>query len=119
MSDTTEIGVLLLDQASGSQVGFIQFDASGMLVYKVIKMGLHVFAFKPIDQLLNGQWTHEPLYKKHASLLDENKKLPREILEQEANSCADFLNRLESAPMLGSHMVKAQVVDASSKRLPC
>src|SRR6266516_1550761 len=80
------IGVLFLDKASGTQIGFIKFDSSGMLVYQMIKTGMHVFAFKPIDVLLN-QWTKEPLYKKHAKFLKENSKLPDKILEQEANSC--------------------------------
>jgi hypothetical protein len=54
--------------------------------------------------------TTQPLYKKHANLMDKNKKLPDEILEQEANSCADFLNSLESPPTMGIDPVKAQVV---------
>jgi len=110
MPDTTGIGVLLLDQASGSQIGFIKFDPSGTLVYQVIKAGLHVFAFKPIDKLLNGQWRKEPLYKTHAGLLNEAKMLPEEILEEEANACMVFLNSLETPLMLGDTLVKAQVI---------
>jgi|ABSR01.1.fsa_nt_gi hypothetical protein len=109
----SEIGVLFIDKASGSQIGFIKFDSSGVLVYQMIKPGMHVFAFKPIDHLLN-QWIKEPLYKKHAKLLEENSKLPDEILEQEANSCADFLNSLESPLSLGGHSVKAQMVHTES-----
>ena len=85
-----------------------------MLVYQIIKAGLHVFAFKPINKLLSEQWMMEPLYEKHAGLLDENKKLPDEILEEEAKSCADFLNSLESPLMLGSYAVKAQLVHVQS-----
>jgi hypothetical protein len=106
----SEVGVLLVDATSGEQIGFIKFDASGMLVYQVIKAGLHVFAFKPINRLLSEQWIKEPLYKKHASLLDADKKLPEEVLEQEANSCAEFLNSLESPLMLGGSTVRAEVV---------
>jgi len=116
MSDTTETGVLLSDVTNGTKIGFIRFASSGMLVYQVIKAGLHVFAFKPIDRLLNEQWRQEPLYKKHASFLDENKKLPEEILKQEANSCADFLNALERPLMLGGNIVEAQVVFVDSAR---
>ena len=68
---------------------------------------MHVFAFKPIDRLLNDQWLKEPLYKKHATSMDENSKLPHEILEREANNCADFLNSLESPLMLGGYLVEA------------
>jgi len=103
------IGVLFVDKASGAQIGFIKFDSSGMLVYQMIKIGMHVFAFKPIDLLMN-QWIKEPLYKKHAKLLEKNSKLPDEILEQEANGCADFLNSLDRPLNLGGHAVKAQMV---------
>ncbi len=109
----SEIGVLFIDTASGAQIGFIKFDSSGMLVYQMIKTGMHVFAFKPIDLLMN-QWIKEPLYKKHAKLLKENSKLPDEIREQEANSCADFLNSLESPLKLGGYSVKAQMVHAET-----
>jgi hypothetical protein len=102
-------GVLFMDKASGAQIGFIKFDSSGMLVYQMIKTGMHVFAFKPIDLLLN-QWIKEPLYKKHAKLLEEKSKIPDEILVQEANSCSDFLNSLESPLKLGGYSVKAQMV---------
>ena len=110
MSDTSVIGVLLVDKADGSQIGFIKFDSSGMLIYQMIKAGMHVFAFKPIDRLLNDQWLKEPLYKKHATSMDENSKLPHEILEREANNCADFLNSLESPLMLGGYLVEALAV---------
>jgi hypothetical protein len=114
MASTANISVLLRDKTSGTQIGFIKFDASGILVYQVIEIGLHIFAFKPIDLLLNGQWMQEPLYKTHAGLLDEDKKLPEGILVQSAESCAKFLNSLETPVMLGSHVVKAQVVNVAS-----
>jgi hypothetical protein len=104
-----------MDKTSGAQIGFIKFDSSGMFVYHVIETGLHVFAFKPIDRLLNGQWIQEPLYKTYAGLLDENKKLPDGILVRSAESCANFLNSLESPLMLGSHDVKAQLVNVASE----
>jgi len=104
------IGVLFVDQASGAQIGFIQFNPSGLLGYRMIKADLHVFAFKPIDHLLGEQWNQDPLYEKHAQHLDENAELPDEILAQEASSCADFLNSLESPLMLGKYQVKAQRV---------
>lgn len=116
MANTLEISVLLLDTASRAAVGLIKFDTSGVLVYQSIQTGLHVFAFKPINELLSEEWLKEPLYKKHASLLDENQKLPEEILELEANSCADFLNTLESPVMLGDSSVEAQVVHVGSRR---
>ncbi|MBN1453647.1 MAG: hypothetical protein JW963_21710 [Anaerolineales bacterium] len=104
------IGVLFVDQASGAQIGFIQFNPSGLLGYRMIAADLHVFAFKPIDHLLEEQWNRDPLYEKHAQLLDDKLELPDEILVQEASSCADFLNSLESPLTLGSYTVKAQVV---------
>ena len=104
------IGVLLVDKASGAQIGFIQFNPSGLLGYRMIKADLHVFAFKPIDHLLGQQWNQDPLYEKHAQLLDEDAELPDEILVQEATSCADFLNSLESPLTLGKYTVKAQMV---------
>jgi hypothetical protein len=99
MASITNISVLLMDKTSGAQIGFIKFNSSGMLVYHVIETGLHVFAFKPIDRLLNGQWIQEPLYKTHVGLLDENKKLPDGVLLQSAESCANFLNSLEGPLM--------------------
>ena len=110
MANKLELGILLVDKASDAQIGFIKFDTSGMLVYQMIQAGMHVYAFKPIHKLLGEQWMKEPLYVKHAGLLDEDKKLPNEILEQEASSCADFLNSLEHPLMLGSYAVNAQVV---------
>jgi hypothetical protein len=110
MPDTSEIGVLLVDKGSSAPVGLIKFDASGVLVYQSIKTGLHVFAFKPINKLLSEHWMKEPLYKKHARLLDENKMLPEEVLEREADSCAEFLNSLESPLTLGGSAVKAELV---------
>ena len=104
------IGVLFLDQASGAQIGFIQFNPSGVLGYQMIKADLHVYAFKPIDHLLEAQWNKQPLYEKHAQRLDENSNLPDEILVKEATGCADFLNSLESPLTLGKYTVKAQVV---------
>ena len=115
MPDTSEIGVLLVDNDSGAQIGFIKFDPSGVLVYQIIKTGLHGFAFKPINKLLSEQWIKEPLYIKHAKLLAENPKLPNDILEQEANSCADFLNALASPLTLGGYIVKAHMVHVGSK----
>ena len=108
-----QIGVLLVDKVSGSQIGFIQFNSSGVMAYKMIKEGLHVFAFKPIDHLLN-EWDKEPLYEKYSKLLGENSKLPDEILMQEANSCANFLNSLEDPLKLGSYTVKAMKVPITS-----
>jgi len=105
-----EIGVLLVDESSGDQMGYVEFDPSGMLVYHKVKPEMHVYAFKGIDRILREEWATQPLYKKHAESLDENKKLPDEILEQEATACADFLNSLENPPMMGRYIVKAQVV---------
>jgi hypothetical protein len=110
MTDTEEIGVLLLDPVSAAQIGFIQFDPSGMLIYRVIQPGLNVNALRPIHQKLAEEWIKEPLYEKHASLLDENKKLPETTLEEEAKSCTDFLNHLDEPLRLGGTIVEAQVV---------
>ena len=118
MPDTLGLGVLLVDNASGAQIGLIKFDPSGMLVYQIIMTGLHVYAFKPINKLLSEQWIKEPLYMKHAKLLAENPKLPNDILEQEANSCADFLNALTGPLTLGGHNVKAYMVHFGSKDEP-
>jgi hypothetical protein len=71
---------------------------------------LHVYALKPIDQLLKERWNKEPLYVKHAQRLDENSNLPDEILVKEASSCAEFLNSLESPLMVGSYTVRVQMV---------
>jgi hypothetical protein len=110
MPDTSEIGVLLVDKRSSAPVGIIKFDASGVLVYQGIQTGVQVFAFQPIHKLLSDQWLKQPLYKKHASLLDEHKMLPEEVLEREADSCAAFLNSLKSPLTLGSSTVKARVI---------
>ena len=115
MARIMNISVLLLDKTSEAKIGFIKFDSSGVLVYQVIEKGLHVFAFKPIDHLLNGQWMQEPLYKTYAGLLDENKKLPDGILVKSAESCTNFLNSLDGPVMLGSHVVKAQLVNVVSE----
>ena len=108
-----QIGVLFVDKVSGSQIGFIQFNSSGVLAYKMIKEGLHVFAFRSIEPFIK-QWAKEPLYIKYAKLLEEKSKLPDEILMQEANSCANFLNSLESPLKLGSYTVEALRVPITS-----
>ena len=110
MPDTSEISVVLLDKGSSAAVGLIKFDYSGVLVYQIIKTGLHIFAFKPINKLLSEQWLKEPLYKKYADALDENEMLPERILVEEANSCADFLNSLKNPLMFGGRTVRARVV---------
>lgn len=107
------IGVLFIDKASEVQIGVIKFDPSGLLAYQMIQSGIHVFAFNSIDRLID-QWAKEPLYKKHAKSLGRNSKLPDKILEQEANSCADFLNSLASPLKLGGYAVKAQMVHSKS-----
>lgn len=108
------IGVILIDKTSEVQIGIIKFDSSGVLGYQMIQSGIHVFAFKSIDRLID-QWAKEPLYKKHAKSLGRNSKLPDKILEQEANSCADFLNSLASPLKLGSYAVRAQMVHSKSE----
>jgi hypothetical protein len=115
MSEISEIGVLLVDNATAAQIGLIKFDPSGVLVYQTIKTGLHVYAFKPINKLLSEEWMKEPLYIKHAKLLAETPKLPNDILEQEADSCAEFLNSLANPPTLGGNNVKAHKVHFGSK----
>jgi hypothetical protein len=116
MPDLSEIGVLLVDKASSAPVGLIKFDSSGVLVYQSIKRGLHAFAFQSIHTLLSEQWLKEPLYKKHANVLEENNMVPEQVLEQEADSCAEFLNTLEGPLMLGGTAVEAQVLHVSSRR---
>lgn len=37
-----EIGVLLLEPETEAQIGFIPLDPSGMLIFQIIKSGLHV-----------------------------------------------------------------------------
>jgi hypothetical protein len=110
MRGTSEIGVLLVDKTSDVQIGFIKFDPSGMLIYQNMKAGGHVYAFKPIDALLNKGWIKEPLYEKHAALLKDNPELPDEILEQEATSCAEFLNSQVKTVTLNGHPVKAHMI---------
>lgn len=115
MPDTSEIHVLLLDKTSRTKVGLIKFDSSGVLVYQSNRAALQVFAFKPINQLLSEQWLKEPLYKKYANVLDENKMLAERILVKEAHSCADFLNALEGPLVLGNSIVKAKAVFVRSR----
>jgi hypothetical protein len=105
------VGVLLIERENGSQVGFISFNPSGVLGYQVTREDLHVYVLKPIDKLLIN-WEKDPLYIKHANLLDENSNLPFEILEQEANSCADFLNSQEKPLQVGKYTVVARMVHA-------
>lgn len=110
MSEKTQIGGPLLETETRAQIGYIRFDPSGMLIYQLIKPGLHANEFKPIHHLLTTQWLSAPLYRKHASLLDENSKLPKDILLREANACASFLNNLEAPPRLGGSRVIARVI---------
>jgi hypothetical protein len=105
----SEIGVLFIDE-SKSQIGFIKFDSSGMLIYQMIKKGMHVFAFKSLEPIMT-QAIKEPLYKKYAELLKVNSKLPDKILEQEVKSCADFLNAMEGPLKLGSYTVRALMIN--------
>lgn len=109
-----EICVLLLEPETKAQIGLIRFDPSGMLIFQLIKPGLHVYALRPIHDLLANQWLRVPLYRKHARLLDNNKNLPEDVLMQEANDCASFLNNLETPPKLGENRVIAKAIHARS-----
>jgi hypothetical protein len=60
MSKKAEIGVLLLEPETEAQLGFIRFDSSGMLIYQVMKPDLHVYALRPIHDLLSNQWLSSP-----------------------------------------------------------
>jgi hypothetical protein len=110
MARKLNIGVLLVDTDSGVQIGVIKFDSSGMLIYQIVKPGVQWFAFKPIEGVLKEKWIKQPLYKKHAKLLDKNKNLPQKVLVQEAKSCSECLNSLKIPPKLGRYTVKAEMV---------
>jgi len=110
MARKLNIGVRLVDTDSGVQIGVIKFDSSGMLIYQIVKAGVQWFAFKPVESILKAKWMKQPLYRKHAKLLDKNKSLPQKILVQEAKSCAEYLNSLKTPPKLGRYTVKAQMV---------
>lgn len=51
----------------------------------------------------------EPLYVKHAMLLEKNPELPAGILEHEAQLFADTLNRKEPPFTVGKYTVKTEV----------
>ena len=110
MARKLNIGVLLVDTDSGTQIGLIKFDPSGMLIYQIVKAGVQWFAFKSIEAILKEKWLRKPLYKKHSKSMGRNKNLPQKILVLEAKSCAEYLNSLKAPPKLGRYVVKAQMV---------
>jgi hypothetical protein len=113
MPCTAKIGILLSDQTNGEPIGLIEFDPSGMLVTRVFQTnqeGLHVYALNPLVKLLGEHILKEPLYRKYAHLLKEKSALPADILEQEASSCADVLNRLGQPLTVGNFTIKAEMV---------
>jgi hypothetical protein len=109
MASIIYTAVNLYDKTSGAVLGIIRFDASGRLDYLPTKEAPES-AFQSIEDLLSEQWLKEPLYQRYASRLDESGKIPDEILVREADSCADFLNSLETPPMLSGHAVKARKI---------
>jgi hypothetical protein len=114
MPQSVRMAILLTTVASQEQVAVIELDPSGMLVFRVIRKGLHVFALKPLERLLRQHVFPEPLYVKHAQVLREQSRLPLAILEQEARACADVLNRLEQPLSMAGQPVKAEVVQYTS-----
>jgi hypothetical protein len=109
MRHTPKIGILFSDQNNRDKIGIIEFPPSGMLIFQIFE-GLHVFALKPLEKLLNEHFLKIPLYMKYADLLKEKPSLPMNILEQEAIVIADALNGLGQPLTVGKHIVKAEVV---------
>lgn len=107
---TEHTAVLLTDRATEQQVGLIVFAPSGMLVFRMIKKGLHVFALKPIERFLKQHGLDQPLYVKYADQMDAKQELPPEILLQESPACADAINRADPPRSVGGHTLAARVV---------
>ena len=92
MNCNYEIGVLLLANNDDTQMGVVVLDPGGMLVFRVIKTGLHYFAMKPIARYFEVDYTGEDLWKKYANILDQEGRIPDDILLQEARSLAEAMN---------------------------
>ncbi len=108
MALASQIGILLNEEESGVEVGWIEFTSSGVLALHYFQ-GRDVFALKPIERLLIENGLEEPLYVKYAELLEREPELPPRILKQEASQYADFLNRLVPPCKVRGKTVRASV----------
>jgi hypothetical protein len=110
MSDNSQIGILFVEEGSGEKIGIIKFDSSGLLVYQIMIPGTHPYGFKNIETRLKEGPIKEPLYLKHAKLMNESSKLPEEVLIREAKACADYLNSLDHPIHINKYCVKANAI---------
>lgn len=100
---TLKIGVLLIAKENDEQVGVFEFDPSGMLISRIIKRGMNAYALKPLLDLMS-----EPLYQKHAAVIEEMGNLPEKVLYKEAEAFAGKIN--EAGIEVSGISVKATVV---------
>jgi hypothetical protein len=107
-----KVGILLTttEEAGKKQVGIIEFDPTGVLVFHMIQKGLHVFALKPVERLLEENGLEMPLYVKYDNLLKQQHEISQAILEKEASYHADILNRIEPPVTVGDQKIIAEVV---------
>ena len=84
----------MTSKENGEQIGVIEFDPSGMLICRMIKQGLHVYALRTVIDLSNEKG-FPPLYQKYKTQMDEKGNLPKDILSSEADSYAEMVNNVE------------------------
>jgi len=69
----------------------------------VIKRGMHPYALRPVTELLP-----EPLYQKHAGVIEDKGSLPGDVLYDEAEKFAGIVNGKEM--VVGEIPVRASAI---------
>jgi len=92
MDKQTRIGILLTAKEDNVQMGLVELDPGGMMIFSILKPGLHYFAMKPISRFFEEDYKGEALYKKYASQIDELGGIPEEQLWMEAKAIAEAMN---------------------------
>ena len=116
MNTDIEIGILLTNRVDNVSTGMVILDNSGMMIYRILKKGLHPYAMKSIQQFFNDKYEGEPLYKKYASQLSTNGKIPDDILWSEAIEISKVMNTHGVSVAAKSVMAKAVKFQTDSSR---
>jgi len=92
MDENIEIGILLIRKEDNEQMGLVVLDPSGMMIYTILKEGMHPYGMKPIERFFSDSYTGEELSAKYAAQINEFGKVPDDILWGEAIHISDAMN---------------------------
>jgi hypothetical protein len=91
------VSLLLIHEQTGERIARVTFHRCGVMGFGLIKKGPHVFVVRTVERFFQNNGLEQPLYVKHAALLDGNGELPLEVVRQEAEYYARLLNEKEPA----------------------